>query len=164
MVLIETNSPLDANDVQFAALVQCATSFFLRTSEWWLLDHEALAFVGEDVEFLHLLFEVSKGDEYSHGVYRLAAHRPGCPGSSTKPCIVLTPEGRFHSVFGCTVCYMAFHLKMRSITHGPVSRHKSRPDMPIPMRQVWHAFAKRLVARSYPLVTVFVLSRRTGNQ
>ena len=57
-------------------------------------------------EFMHLLFEISKGDEFSQGAHRLAAHRPGCTGSSEKPCIVLTPQGKIHGVFRlCAVLY-----------------------------------------------------------
>ena len=66
MVLLETNSPLSNNEVQFAALQLSALAYFMRPSEWWFLDREALAFVSpnSEQEFMHLLFEVSKGDEF----------------------------------------------------------------------------------------------------
>ena len=146
MVLLETNSPLSNNEVQFAALQLSALAYFMRPSEWWFLDREALAFVSpnSEQEFMHLLFEVSKGDEFSQGVHRLAAHRPGCTGSSEKPCIVLTPQGNIHGVFGCVVCMMAYHLRLRRITTGPVFRHPENPDLPIPTRAVTSELRKRM--------------------
>ena len=42
MALMEMNSPLSPNEVQFATIQSSSLAFSLCVSEWWLLDFEAI--------------------------------------------------------------------------------------------------------------------------
>jgi len=135
--LMSTLSVTNAGDVTFAAVLALGLAFWMRPNEWFFLDVECLAFVEmQGIELLHILFVISKADEFSSGVVRRTAHRLGCGGTSTAPEIVLDGDGRFHGAFMCPVCYVAYHLRFNELATGPAFRARSDSSAPMPMDQV----------------------------
>ena len=132
--LLATLSVTNAGDVNFAAVLSLGLAFWMRPNEWFFLDVECLAFVKmQGLELLHILFVISKADEFSSGVVRRTAHRLGCGGTSTAPEIVLDGDAHFHGAFMCPVCYLAYHLRFNELATGPAFRARSDPSAPMPM-------------------------------
>ena len=70
--LMSTLSVTNAGDVTFAAVLALGLAFWMRPNEWFFLDVECLAFVEmQGIELLHILFVISKADEFSSGVVRI---------------------------------------------------------------------------------------------